>query len=433
MAHKRANCKNHPERTTARRCFYCKEPICTECQHDWAHHRFCSRRCYYLWRVRQLFNRIPVSKEAFWIIGLLVLSDCLILWYVSHRTDRDTYATRETHRENVVDSARSKTSVSPPAVLIDSVRRPMRHMLQLRLKSPDKRMVALIRDGEITEARTGRADTILFSDIYLQRGYNRFSLRSFDAGGRSALIDSFTIRFRSGRIDYLSKPVDRVATDKKQVALTFDGGWQNRGAEALLDSLASDSVRCTMFLTGHFMRRYPQLVQRIAADGHEVGNHSLTHPHLTQWASTRSHRLRASIDRPFVYKQLIENDSLYRNITGRSMAPFWRAPFGEINDQLCLWAAEAGFKHIGWSANCDTRDWVADSTSNLFRKPQEIAEHLLRVEAEDGLQGSIILMHLGSERDGRHPYEILPSLVRALRARGYRFVKISQLLNEQGV
>jgi peptidoglycan/xylan/chitin deacetylase (PgdA/CDA1 family) len=109
--------------------------------------------------------------------------------------------------------------------------------------------------------------------------------------------------------------------------------------------------------------------------------------------------------------------------------PYWRAPFGEINKEILFWAAELGYRHIGWSSRCDSWDWVEDTTSNLYRSSLEIKKHFLQLEEKKGLKGKIILMHLASERLSDFPYENLPGLIDELRGRGYSFLKISQLLS----
>ena len=106
----------------------------------------------------------------------------------------------------------------------------------------------------------------------------------------------------------------------------------------------------------------------------------------------------------------------------------YRAP-GETTEEFLRWAAEAGFKHIGWSPKCDALDWVKDSTSSLYRSSNQILQHFLKLEEEHGLNGRIILMHIATERQNDFAYLMLPALIDSLRHRGYRFVTVSKLLN----
>src|SRR5262249_11414867 len=77
----------------------------------------------------------------------------------------------------------------------------------------------------------------------------------------------------------------KAPSDPREVLVSFDGGSSDRGAVVILDALSRRGIRTTIFLTGEFIRRYPDVVHRIAADGHEVGNHTDTHPHLTTYAA----------------------------------------------------------------------------------------------------------------------------------------------------
>ena len=267
-----------------------------------------------------------------------------------------------------------------------------------------------------------------FDDVSLYDGRNAFVAWALKPGGASELIDSFTVTLHSARLKYLSRPLYSVLNRPKQLALTFDGGSSDRGTLEILDILKTAKVRCTMFLTGRFINNFPHLVERILADGHEIGNHTYNHPHLTNLEKDGGNALRDYVDRAYMYRQLRGTDSIFYSRFQQHMKPYWRAPFGEINTQIVRWAAALGFRHVGWTAHCDSWDWVADTTSKLYRSPVDIEAHFLSLDDERGLSGKIILMHLGSERKKDYPYEALADLIQRLRKRGYRFVKISELL-----
>lgn len=123
-------------------------------------------------------------------------------------------------------------------------------------------------------------------------------------------------------------------------------------------------------------------------------------------------------------------------LTGQPMAPFWRAPFGEHNPEIRGWAAAVGYRHISWTRGAgtaedlDTRDWVADRSSRIYRSRDEIAARLVAFGRgrPEGLNGGIVLMHLASHRRTDRPHEILPEILKALQGQGYRLVTISKLL-----
>ncbi len=230
--------------------------------------------------------------------------------------------------------------------------------------------------------------------------------------------------------------ITRGNTAVRQVAFTFDGGDQANVAYEILDILQARGIRSTVFLTGQFIRMYPEVVRRLVADGHEVGNHMDTHPHLTTYAENRRQQTLPRVNREFVLGQLRRTSETFRALTGQAMAPYWRAPYGEHNAEIRGWAAEAGFRHISWTRGAgaaedlDTRDWVADRSSRIYRSREEIAARILefgRGRAE-GLNGGIVLMHLNTNRKTDRPHESLPEILKTLAGKGYRIVTISDLL-----
>jgi len=221
-----------------------------------------------------------------------------------------------------------------------------------------------------------------------------------------------------------------------EIAFTFDGHGDANVTGEILDILQARGVRATMFLGGQFIRLFPDLVRRMVAEGHEVGNHMDTHPHLTSYAVSRRHETLPGITPELLTDELRRADLCFRALTGRPMAPYWRAPYGEHNAEIRGWAAEAGFRHVGWTRGAgggedlDTRDWVADTSSRIYRTREEIAKRILAFDRgrPGGLNGGIVLMHLATERRTDRAHEILPQLLRQLQGQGYRLATISDLL-----
>ena len=222
----------------------------------------------------------------------------------------------------------------------------------------------------------------------------------------------------------------RGPSDRREILVSFDGGSSDRGASEILDALSGRGIRTTVFLTGEFIRRYPTLVRRIAADGHEVGNHTDTHPHLTTFAADGRQVTRPGVDRAFVVGELARTARLYRDTTGRAMAPLWRAPFGEHNAQIRKWAAEQGYWHVGWTGGrggLDGLDWISDPGARGYQSADALLRRLVR-RAENG---GIVLLHLGSDRSepvaGR-----IDILLDGLRGRQFEFAKASEFLARAG-
>ena len=230
---------------------------------------------------------------------------------------------------------------------------------------------------------------------------------------------------------------ERGRRDLPKVALTFDGGGDAGESGQILDVLEQRGVTATFFLTGSYIRDNPDLVRRIAAAGHEVGNHTWSHPHLTSWDRTRRHDTLPGLSHAFIERELTSTAQAFEAATGRPMTALWRAPFGEVNDDLLAWAAAGGWSHVGWSRDdrggrhtLDSLDWVAERSSRNYLTPEQISNRILSFGAGGaGLNGGIILMHLSTGRDDREVTR-LGELIDTLRESGYSLVTVTELLHD---
>ncbi len=244
-----------------------------------------------------------------------------------------------------------------------------------------------------------------------------------------AAVPTLPRRDRISPSSPVGPPVLHLVTDAGPlIAITFDGGASSNGSAQLLDLLRELDLHATLFLTGEFIAREPELLRRALLDGHEVGNHTWSHPRLTTYAEDRRHRLRPEVTREWFQDQLRRTESAFRAATGRPLAPLWRAPYGEENTTLRAWAAELGYLHVRWSSlegsSLDSWDWVADEHSPLFENADEMVDRLLRFPR---LGGGIVLMHLASQRT-EPPWRALPRLVETLRTRKITPVRVTELL-----
>lgn len=233
--------------------------------------------------------------------------------------------------------------------------------------------------------------------------------------------------------------VSRGVKSRKEVALTFDGGSDANVSAEILDILQERGVRATLFLTGGYVRRFPALVRRMVEEGHEVANHTDSHPRLTTYARNRRQQTRPDLTREAFQAELRRAEEAFRAATGQAMRRYWRAPYGEVNPELLRWAAELGYVHVGWtrgegSETLDTRDWVADRSSRLYASSARIRDQILGFDEEgaDGAAGGIVLMHLASRRRDDPVHRRLPEIIDGLRSRGYALVAVSDLLEEDG-
>ncbi|MCE1230205.1 MAG: polysaccharide deacetylase family protein [Firmicutes bacterium] len=210
----------------------------------------------------------------------------------------------------------------------------------------------------------------------------------------------------------------------KQVCLTFDGGSSAEVAEDVLEILQTRHIRTTFFLTGAFIHRFPDLVRRIHAAGHEIGNHTQNHPHMAPGG-----RRAAAWTRERVQAELRDADLAFQKLLGRPMDPLWRAPYGEHSLEIRQWAEELGYRHVGWSEGADTLDWATRKERSLYRTGHAILDRLkARMERQDG-DGLIVLMHLGSARPVEdRPAKVLGPFIDRALAEGWRFVSIGDYL-----
>jgi peptidoglycan/xylan/chitin deacetylase (PgdA/CDA1 family) len=229
--------------------------------------------------------------------------------------------------------------------------------------------------------------------------------------------------------------ITRGGRERMDIALTFDGGSEATEAREILDELRAHSIKTTIFLTGTFIKDYPGLVRQMITDGHEIGNHTMTHPHLTEFARTFNHTTLAGISKEFLAEELRTTAEAFIEVTGLRISPLWRAPYGEINSEIIEWALDEGYIHVGWTMDykkgesLDTLDWVHDRSSRFYRTSSEIKANVLGFgKGSKGLRGGIILMHLGTERTDDRASVVLGEIIDGLTDMGYRFVKVSSLI-----
>ncbi len=421
MARSKEACVNHPQKFTARKCYYCKAPICTECQQKRYHHFFCSLKHANLWLLGDLWARYKPTRELLWL-GLFILLSNLLLFLLFFPAQK-----QEPGGEKAL--TRADSTYAGEGWHIDSLRSGLTGRLQLVARGRENQSLNVVHNGRLVQSVVSQPEeTLSLNPLQLKPGNNRVAVWALTASGTPYLVDSFTVWYNSARLQKLRRSVHYFKTSGKRVALTFDGGSSNKGTVEILDILEKNHIRCTLFLTGRFMENFPGLVRRMLADGHEIANHTYNHPHATRLELDGTNETRATMTEQRFKSQLARTDSIFSARFDQKLKPYWRAPFGEINPQILGWAAELGFRHIGWSARCDSWDWVRDPSSTLYRSAEQIKTHFLDLEERKGLSGKIILMHLGSERKKDFPYESLEALIMELKKRGYTFIKVSDFM-----
>ena len=186
-----------------------------------------------------------------------------------------------------------------------------------------------------------------------------------------------------------------------KVALTFDDGPDGRYTGRILDILKTEDVPATFFVVGEAVERYPETLKRIFNEGHLIANHSRTHADLS-----------GLFNEEIIELELDPTSKAVEKITGY-YPKIMRPPYGSLRPDSVRFLEEAGWQIVRWSL--DTFDW--DKERN---QPEEITERI----ALQHHPNAIILMHC----NGWETVEALPAIINTLRAAGYDFVTVSQLL-----
>jgi peptidoglycan/xylan/chitin deacetylase (PgdA/CDA1 family) len=203
--------------------------------------------------------------------------------------------------------------------------------------------------------------------------------------------------------------VTRIPTTRHVVALTFDGGANADGLASILATLAAQHVVGTFFLTGNFVTNYPSQSKAIATAGHEIGNHTVTHPHSAQITDAE------------LTQQVRQAQSLITSATGVDPRPWFRFPFGERTTSDIRLLNQLGYICVRWGV--DTLGWKGTSSG------QSVDSVVTRIV--DNLKpGLIVLMHVGSHPTDHSTLDAdaLASVITELRTRGYGFVTVNALL-----
>lgn len=197
-----------------------------------------------------------------------------------------------------------------------------------------------------------------------------------------------------------SLPIYSVETEEKVVSLTFDAAWGDEDLDEILSILDNHNCKATFFVTGDWATRYPDAIEKIYKQGHDLGNHGANHKHMTMLSQDE------------MTEEIKDCHNIIKAMTGIDMDLF-RAPYGDYNENVVLTAKLSGYYTIQWDVDSlDWKDYGVDSIINTV-----CAHKNLR-------NGSIILLHNGS----KYTASALDALLTNLEGQGYSFVPVSQLI-----
>lgn len=193
-------------------------------------------------------------------------------------------------------------------------------------------------------------------------------------------------------------PIHSVETEEKVVAITINTGYGKQFTDEILDVLEKENVTATFFVIGSWIDKYSDSIKNINKLGHEIGNNSYSYPHFTK------------ISKEQIEQEVISTENKINEITNNNTKLF-RPPFGDYSSNIVKKVSEMGYTSIMWDV--DSLDWGNKSE-------KEISEIILKQVAN----GSIMLFHNNFEKTPG----ALKIAIEELKIRGYKFIKVSDLI-----
>ena len=189
---------------------------------------------------------------------------------------------------------------------------------------------------------------------------------------------------------------------EKVLYLTFDAGYENGCTAKILDTLKEKQVPAAFFLVGNYIRQSPDLVRRMVAEGHTVGNHTMHHYDMSRLS-----------DKAAFSRELTDLEALYKETVGQELPKYYRPPQGIYSEENLKMAQELGYQTVFWSLAYV--DWNNDAQPT---KEAAFAKLLPRTH-----NGAVVLLHSTSKTNA----EILGELIDKWKAMGYRFGTLEEL------
>lgn len=196
------------------------------------------------------------------------------------------------------------------------------------------------------------------------------------------------------------QPIFNGDPAKPKVAFACNVFWGEEFLPRMLDTFDQHNIKITFFIGGSWAKRFPEHLKLLADRGHELGNHSYSHPHPNSLGKQKNQ------------DQILRTEELIREITGQKTS-LYAPPYGEYNDAVLAAAADLNYKTIMWSI--DTIDWQRPSPTVLHNRVMKKLH-----------KGAIILMHPTAPTA-----EALPGLIKAIQDSGYTVTTVTDILQQQ--
>ena len=193
-------------------------------------------------------------------------------------------------------------------------------------------------------------------------------------------------------------PIYSVEREDKVISVTFDASWGGDQTMRILDILDEYNAKCTFFLVGIWVEKYPELVQEIHRRGHEIGNHSATHVYMTKVSEDK------------MRQELREMSDMTEKLIGIRPTLF-RPPYGDYNNKVVQVSRAEGYEVVQWSV--DSLDWKNKGVSDLISRATKNVQ-----------QGDIILFH----NDSKYILDALPTILKTYQEQGFSMIPAGEIL-----
>ncbi|MFW6281945.1 MAG: polysaccharide deacetylase family protein [bacterium] len=193
-------------------------------------------------------------------------------------------------------------------------------------------------------------------------------------------------------------PIYSVNRNDKLVAITLDGTWGAENTDQILKILREEDVKISFFFAGYWLEKYPDVVKKIAIEGHEIENHTYTHPHCN------------SLSKDKLVEELESTSDLIEKMIGKRPR-YFRPPFGEYNNNVIQTSNELGYQVIQWTI--DSHDWMEPGVDYIVDRVMNNVK-----------SGDIILMH----NNAPDTPEALKKIIPELKNRGFNIVPLSKMV-----
>lgn len=265
------------------------------------------------------------------------------------------------------------------------------------------------RDGDdVTSGDEGETSTEALprKDIQDYRDYDSLSHKKYSwyikrnsDHGQSGCDDQIPIEKYEGY--YVDRDVDET---EKVMYFTFDCGYENGYTEQILDMLKKHNAKACFFVTQTYIRDNAEIVKRMKEEGHQVGNHTVTHPSMPE----------ISVEKQI--KELRDCEEYMKEATGYDMDLYFRPPSGEYSEQLLQLASDLGYRTIFWS--------IAYLDYDVNKQPgaSYVIDHFKKYHHN----GAFVLMHNVSSSNA----EALDTVLTDLETRGYRFPSLDEMFTK---